>query len=421
MEFNFLDGKTGHLLWIVQTLTISGVFVTLWFHNRAHLFHLLFAFGFFTSAMGSAIGYFSANTIALAAFVSVSAHGFWICAIYLAQGRHSTTWFAVPSLVMLTALLIPMVRNNEAAIFLAFHASNVIGFGLQAATLLSTPGYRSGTRKFLAIALVSYSVVLMVMHFTSVFAVSAESSQNSIINAALNGSSLLGLTLILMSAAKMVIEDMERNLTHLALTDHLTGIYNRRALDKIFQEKRREAHDAQQFIAITMFDIDHFKKINDQHGHAFGDHVLKCFVQLVLRHLGQNDDFIRMGGEEFAVISKISDLSEAAKLAEKIRIDFGNLILQQEEKRMTATVSAGIAAERIARADLYALLSMADRGLYAAKKGGRDRCVIYDEMTSVVIPSQQRDPTAELENYTDKQVAVLNRISAIAEAHRSAP
>lgn len=421
MDLSLLDAKTGALLWLAQMLSLSAVFGMLWLHKRRRIFYLLFAFGFLASGLGAAARYIDSSAFTTFGLLSLSAHVFWISAIFRAQIRKIEAWAIVPLLIFVLALLIPGTGSPHVLAFFAYHVANITGFCLMALAILTNHGHRSATRKFLALFLAAYGLMVGLLNAAGFYAIHAQSSYLSVSAFVENIASLLGLTIVLMSAAKMVIGDTERRLTHLALVDHLTGIYNRRALERVFATEQLDLGDGRAHLSITMFDIDHFKKINDQYGHSFGDHVLQSFVQLVETRLGAHDHVIRMGGEEFAVISKIGTLSEASKLAETIRIDFGNLVMRLEDKSLRATVSAGIAAQPRERANLYELLSMADRGLYAAKKAGRDRCVIHDDMTSVVIPSSQRDPSETIETYTDKQVAVLNRISAIAEGHRSQP
>lgn len=421
MDLSYLDGKTGHLLWVAQTFTICAVFAMLWLHKKKRLFLLFFSLGFLSSAIGSVDALLPLERPTAFSFGAIIALCFWNCGAFHAQGRRFQPWLFAPLLIYAVGWLLFSGYSNKFALLLAFHTASVIGHTLLALTILTVEGHRSGTRKVLGILLVTYGLVMCAISIVAFLIGTYDVGTAATISLIHKFVALFGLTLILMLAAKMVISDTECRLTHLALTDHLTNIYNRRALERLFTAHKDATGKNGQFISITMFDIDHFKKINDEYGHAFGDFVLKSFVQLVQKKLRSDDSFIRMGGEEFAVISKIDDLSQASKLAERIRIEFGNLSLNLEGRKMHATVSAGIAAQEVGEADLYRLLSMADRGLYAAKQAGRDRCVIHDENTSVVIPSSLRDPGDEIETYTDKQVAVLKRISAIADAHKVAP
>src|SRR5690606_38417057 len=208
-------------------------------------------------------------------------------------------------------------HNSQLILFFGFHTANILGFCLIAITLLTTKHYRSATRKMLSLFLVGYGAILAFLNGLKVCAVEWSIFDPELISFIENAAMLFGLTLIVMLTAKMLIEDTERRLTHLALTDHLTGVYNRRALEKLFKDGQRAPSGDKGFLAITMFDIDHFKKINDQHGHGFGDYVLKRFVEIASARLGAEAHLIRMGGEEFAVITKVKELSEAAQLAER--------------------------------------------------------------------------------------------------------
>nr|WP_314074125.1 diguanylate cyclase [uncultured Roseococcus sp.] len=185
------------------------------------------------------------------------------------------------------------------------------------------------------------------------------------------------LSLILVVAAIPGIGAMTMSLSQIrlvrthrleALTDPLTGLMNRRAL---FEAEGGGA------VAVTLFDIDRFKAINDTHGHARGDRVLLLFAA-ALRECRDGDDLAaRIGGEEFALIHPLSPplaTPEAAlRRAEAVRARFA--VLAREKEGMACTASAGLVIGD-GTAGLEALLAEADRALYAAKRQGRDRLVL---------------------------------------------
>jgi len=152
-----------------------------------------------------------------------------------------------------------------------------------------------------------------------------------------------------------------------AHTDALTGVLNRRALFDIYPE----GHIATG-LAVLMFDLDHFKQINDRLGHAAGDHVLQQFADVMREELRAADTIARLGGEEFCVIMRDMDGERAKAIAERIRTRFAGLNLSRGQDGQVATVSAGLA---VGGQDepFSSVLSRADAALYKAKSAGRNQ------------------------------------------------
>ena len=157
---------------------------------------------------------------------------------------------------------------------------------------------------------------------------------------------------------------VEAELKSVALTDPLTNLANRRALE-LFVGRDRPAGEG--FIA--MFDIDHFKRINDSFGHQAGDDVLKCFAHAARSALRDSDLAARVGGEEFVIHLNDSSLAHAQMICERVRAAFG-----QEVVRRLCTIGPVTASVGLARLDgpLVAVLRRADTALYEAKAAGRD-------------------------------------------------
>jgi diguanylate cyclase (GGDEF)-like protein len=157
-----------------------------------------------------------------------------------------------------------------------------------------------------------------------------------------------------------------------ASTDPLTGLLNRRAfLDAavglcVQQEKKGGA------VTLMMFDLDHFKSINDRFGHAVGDDALRAFATSVSASLRMNDVIGRLGGEEFAAIVG-TDAEIAARIAERVRAGFAAVGVEISGHAMGATVSIGTATIAADRHAVEWLIARADGALYAAKKAGRNR------------------------------------------------
>lgn len=166
-----------------------------------------------------------------------------------------------------------------------------------------------------------------------------------------------------------------------SITDHLTGVYNRRFMDRRLREAADHARRHRQPLAFLLLDLDHFKRINDTYGHAVGDLVLREFGARCLACVRSYDIVARYGGEELAVIAPTTDALEAGKLAERLRshVAASPLVVETEPGcriPVRLTVSVGVAAARGEAADPDALIAAADAALYDAKRQGRNRVVV---------------------------------------------
>ncbi|HLL27521.1 MAG TPA: GGDEF domain-containing protein [Xanthobacteraceae bacterium] len=163
-----------------------------------------------------------------------------------------------------------------------------------------------------------------------------------------------------------------------ALSDPLTGIANRRAFFDETLRRLDPANKDERPMAVVLFDLDRFKRVNDHFGHALGDKVLRIFAEKAKANLRPEDFVARLGGEEFAAVLSGVELSTAFMMAEQIRIAFAATGRQVDGYRVQATVSAGIALLPASEADVDALLARADQALYVAKARGRDRVEIAE-------------------------------------------
>jgi diguanylate cyclase (GGDEF)-like protein len=160
----------------------------------------------------------------------------------------------------------------------------------------------------------------------------------------------------------------------LSYTDELTGLLNRRSLSAVLQQGVEDAVDKQLPLSLLMLDIDHFKQLNDTHGHAMGDKVLTAFGGLLKHRLRDSDYSCRYGGEEFCVILTNTAMQGAHKAAEDIR----RAVMEMKTDGVAVTVSIGVATlEQIPTQVADELLKAADKALYEAKAQGRNRTVQY--------------------------------------------
>jgi diguanylate cyclase (GGDEF)-like protein len=160
---------------------------------------------------------------------------------------------------------------------------------------------------------------------------------------------------------------------HAASTDPLTGVANRRAfLHQGARLVQRAATEGRQ-VSLLLFDLDKFKSINDEYGHAAGDSVLRSFCTVATAQLRPGDLFARIGGEEFACLLVDVGAKDARNIAERVRFAFEAEVQQGGDQGFGATVSAGLAISAAEYSDLPSLMINADRALYLAKKAGRNR------------------------------------------------
>ena len=167
---------------------------------------------------------------------------------------------------------------------------------------------------------------------------------------------------------------MEAELHNLASTDPLTGLPNRRHfLATLEQEAARKRRFPEVSASLLMLDLDHFKLVNDTHGHAAGDMVLRRFAVLLRDSLRKTDLAGRLGGEEFAVLLIGTDLDSAAEFAERLRCEFDAERVVIEGQSIHTTVSVGVTALRQDDPSADDALARADMALYQAKAEGRNR------------------------------------------------
>jgi len=170
------------------------------------------------------------------------------------------------------------------------------------------------------------------------------------------------------------LRDKVQQSIELALVDPLTGLNNRRFLDNHLATMLDQAQRRRAPLSLMIFDIDHFKQVNDTHGHDCGDEVLKGFANRLRRIIRGGDLLCRLGGEEFVIVMPDSPVDVAAKVAERTRsaIEGEPFIIDGTGRTIAITVSVGVAG-RGRDSDAESLYRRADQALYRSKSEGRNR------------------------------------------------
>lgn len=195
------------------------------------------------------------------------------------------------------------------------------------------------------------------------------------------------------------IEEERCALYDLAVTDPLTKALNRRAF---FRFAEREIHRARRHdhpISVLMFDIDHFKRVNDIHGHAAGDEVIIRLARLVMDNIREADLLGRLGGEEFGLVLPETPVEAALQLANRLREAAKALRFRSGEGTFDVSISLGVSHPYDPETDIHPSLERADKALYRAKRLGRDRAELIsssaqEEATVIQLPGTRRNTDA---------------------------
>jgi diguanylate cyclase len=178
-----------------------------------------------------------------------------------------------------------------------------------------------------------------------------------------------------------------------SLTDPLTGLPNRREFNDRLEERMGAWTRRREVFSLLLLDVDHFKKLNDQHGHVVGDQVLASIGRALRGAIRREDAVARYGGEEFAILLPSTSLGQAIKVAQKVREAVARATVEHNHERIAITVSGGIATIS-ANEQAEMLIERADLALYAAKEAGRNRAFVHDGRECRPADGFQSDPLA---------------------------
>ncbi|WP_417547895.1 GGDEF domain-containing protein [Marinobacter segnicrescens] len=185
-------------------------------------------------------------------------------------------------------------------------------------------------------------------------------------------------------------ERSETQLLHMAQTDFLTGLPNRSRIKMFFEREKSRAVREGQPLSLLVIDLDHFKQVNDHHGHEAGDRALIFFADLLRRRLRTTDLAGRLGGEEFGVILVNTATVTASQVAEELRQALATANIEHSGEAIPLSLSVGVAELGVDGETLQDLLAVGDSRLYQAKEQGRNR-VVPPPVTSRAAASSQSD------------------------------
>jgi diguanylate cyclase (GGDEF)-like protein len=185
-------------------------------------------------------------------------------------------------------------------------------------------------------------------------------------------------TFAVQSALAIENAQLYQEVQALALTDVVTGVYNRRGMLELGHQEFERSIRFRHPLSVLMIDIDHFKRTNDQLGHEGGDQVLRFLAKLLQNSLRKSDNVCRYGGEEFLVLLSETNISSAMVVGERLRIEFEAATITINGVKVQCTMSIGAASLQGETSDLLELINQADNALYEAKQSGRNRLVAFE-------------------------------------------
>lgn len=286
----------------------------------------------------------------------------------------------IPPLIWIDGL--PALSNNGVATPLFNGISYLMSLAAVAAMVLAyrTSRFRSLLDLWLAVACLSVFADVTLQHFARQFTAGWYASRVSILLAA---SAVLCVLLFQTATIYAQLAVTAERLRNESLTDVLTGLANRRSFDQRFSEMLRDCARASQPLALLMIDVDNFKAYNDTFGHQGGDDALRTVARALLNNATRALDLVaRIGGEELAVILPDVDLAGALVVAERMREAVYAIGLPSGSgaQHPIVSISVGVSATRYPAGTSAAdLMAVADRALYHAKEGGRNRAVELGE------------------------------------------
>ncbi len=172
---------------------------------------------------------------------------------------------------------------------------------------------------------------------------------------------------------------LEHELKVQAITDPLTGLFNRRHFESLFRREKQRAARLNSKLSLCLVDLDHFKSINDEHGHEIGDKVLQAVSKLFLHQLRETDITGRFGGEEFVLLLPDASITEAQLMVNRLRESLADLQVKFGNSTLQVTATFGVTEVNAKKDNLTSAIRIADKALYAGKDAGRNRVMVANQ------------------------------------------
>lgn len=412
-----IDVKTAFLLWVIQANTLAILLIAIWLHARDQKHFLWFGVGFLLHACGLGLVGLRGQipdflSIQLANAISLMGFGFWATGLAALDHRPPPRLLWLPPLIWVAGNLAPYIRMEFAFRVSLYNVAASVGFATLALIAAQARFSSRRYRLFLVSIWCFQSLAALTFAVFVIFQRPMNFADNYF-GMWMGTIAVIGFITSIVILTKITMDRSEEQLLALVRTDPLTGALNRRGFSEAYQLLVESS--PLDSLGVVIFDLDHFKQINDRHGHTVGDRVLQEFAKVCRSLLPQRAVFARTGGEEFAAVLAISEPRDAALFAESVRLAIADREIPAEDGAISVTTSVGISVSPLRAADLDTLLSEADLALYTAKAQGRNRTSVRaGNRTVTVPPSREDNPPDEVDRQADRQVAILKRISAVA-------
>ncbi len=415
-----LNITTGLTIWCTEAITLAAVLFLAWRHDRRTPAYLMWALGFALSAAG--FGLAAARglipdilSIEIGNAVALLGESAWVAGFHRMDKRRLRWSALLPPAIWIVGIELPWIHDSYANRVFLYDLAGAAGATLLASAVRPAEGRREAMRSQLAFVFMALAGVCLASSLSMILLQPGLEEALTYRGYSALGCALLIITAIALSG-RLLMERSERRWRTLSITDTLTGALNRRGLQDYFPLVVEKAARGSKKIAALLFDLDHFKAINDRYGHQAGDTVLAEFARIGQQFVPGSGTFGRMGGEEFIAFISISDQAEAEAIAEAIRTDFCRAPLLAGQSRVSATVSVGLAIMPCDIASWDRLVSAADRALYAAKRAGRNCTIVFSETEAAMATDMPPDPNGgELVPTLDDQIHALRRLGTLAQ------
>lgn len=416
-----LDVKTAFLMWGVQALTLSVLLFAVWFHDRAQRHFLLFSIGFALNGLGGVLHVFRPmlgdfTAIYISNVLTPAALALWAMGLRLFDGRKLSFWPVMAPAIWLIAGLFPGFYESFLSRVVIYSLTSAIGHCFMATALMTNSSNAPRYRRILAGLWCGQALLVLGVGAHAVLFLRPRSMADMPHTSLLILMFIVCMLSTIVLVAKIIMDKNEHLLRHLSITDPLTGVLNRRGLIEAANRLKQKA-DKNRLLALFVFDLDHFKTINDTLGHQAGDTVLSSFAAVVTAVIEKNglDSkglFARSGGEEFCALVPVADLRQAAGLAEHIRAIVATTPITFAQHTVRLTTSIGVSAMPVDEFDFDSVMRQADHGLYKAKADGRNRTAIArGDSVYCLGPALEPGSPAAIDQDTDLQVAALRRLT----------